>query len=372
MKNREKYLATAVLMSTIIGAGVFGLPYAAMLPGFLVSSLILILVLGLMLVLHLFYVDIVETTNKEYQLTGYISHYLGKRAKKFIGFFIILTFYGSLLVYGILGGDFLHIFLAQFINLPQIYCSLILFFIGAIALYFGLKIVSKWDLAINLILVGIIIILLFVSIDKIDSNNLIGGINLHKSVSFYGAIFYALLGIATIPEVRRILSKNNHKSYKKVVVIGTIIPAVIYLIFMFVVLGMAGQETTPDAIYVLEKYIGKDIIAWGSLFGFLMICSSFFSLGLALKQTYIYDFNVSKNRAWIYTCSVPLLLLLLGVSDFITVIEIMGVTIGAFEGTAIILMYNKIKTRKTSVRLLSYFMTGILLAGFGYALYVLL
>jgi amino acid permease len=201
----------------------------------------------------------------------------------------------------------------------------------------------------------------------IDFNN-IKTIYFDKFIFSYGAIFYSLVGIAAIPEVRRIFSKNNRDKYKKAVIIGTIIPAIIYLAFMFAVVGLAGRETTPDAIYVLGKYIDKDIIGWGSLFGFLMILSSFLSLGVALKQTYTYDFNVPKKKAWALTCFVPLALLLMGVSNFIVVIEIMGAMIGAFEGTAIILMYNKLIKPNKGIKTMGNIIVLVLLSGFVYTL----
>ncbi|MFA5300641.1 MAG: aromatic amino acid transport family protein [Lutibacter sp.] len=367
--KKEFFRAIAILMSTIIGAGIFGLPYAAAQSGFLVAFIFLFLLLGVMLLLHLFYVTIVEKTNKEYQLTGYINRYLGGSAKKIIGFFIIITFYGSLLVYMIIGGDFLHIFLSQFVNISQTECSIILFLIGSVAIYFGLKIVSSWDLIINLMLIVIVIILFFWATQNIDFDN-VKTISWNGSAISYGAILYSLLGIAAIPEVRRVFSKDNQNKnkYKKAVIIGTIIPAIIYLIFIFAVVGLAGKETTPDAIHVLGKYVSGDIIVWGSLFGFLMILSSFLSLGLALKQTYIYDFKVSKIKAWGLTCFVPLILLLIGVSDFITIIEIMGAMIGAFEGTAIILMYNKLMKPKKGIKAVGGMVILVLLLGFAYTL----
>ncbi|MDP2947282.1 MAG: aromatic amino acid transport family protein [Nanoarchaeota archaeon] len=362
--KKELFLAIAVLMSTIIGAGIFGLPYAGAQSGFLIAVIFLFALTGVIVLLHLFYGKVISCTREEFQLTGYIGRYLGDGARKFIGLFVVIGFYGSLLVYMIIGGDFLHIALSPFINLPPIFFSLIMFVIGSVAIYFGLKLISGWDFIINIILVLAIILLFIWGLGLIQIDNL-KTINLSKMITPYGAIFYSLIGIAALPEIKRIFSGNHEKQYKKAIIIGTIIPAIIYLIFMLIVIGLNGSKTPQEAILGLTNHLGREIILIGSIFGFLMVLASFFSLGLALKQTYIYDFKVNKNIAWILTCSVPPILLLLGMRNFIIIIGIMGAMIGATEGTAIVLMYRKVVGNSHKIaRFVGGFMIVLLVFGF--------
>jgi tyrosine-specific transport protein len=361
--KKELILAIAVLMSTIIGAGIFGLPYAGAQSGFLIAVIFLFVLTGVVMLLHLFYGKVISNTTEEYQLTGYIGHYLGDRARKFIGIFVVVGFYGSLLVYMIIGGDFLHVALSPFINLPSILFSLIMFVVGSIAIYFGLKLVSSWDFIINIVLIVAIIFLFIWGVGLIKIDNL-KTISLSKMITPYGAIFYSLIGIAALPEIKRIFSGGHEKQYKKAIVVGTIIPAIIYLIFMLVVIGLNGGKTPQEAISGLTNHLGGGIILVGSIFGFLMVLSSFFSLGIALKQTYIYDFKINKNIAWILTCFVPLILLLLGMRNFVIIIEVMGAMIGVTEGTAIILMYRKvIGSGHKLIRIVSGFVIILLVLG---------
>jgi len=365
---KEFLLAVAVLMSTIIGAGIFGLPYAGAQSGFLIAAIFLFVLTGVIILLHLFYGKVISSTKEEHQLTGYIEHYLGKRAKNFIGLFAIIGFYGSLLVYMIIGGDFLSVAFSPFVSLPPVFFSSIIFVIGSVAIYFGLKLVSIWDFIINAILITAVIILFFWGLGFIEISNL-KTINLNKVVVPYGAIFYSLVGIAALPEVKRVFSIKNESKYTKAIIVGTIIPAIIYLLFILVIVGLNGESTPQEAIRGLSGFLSKEIVLAGSIFGFLMVLSSFFSLGLALKQTYIYDFKINKNIAWILTCFVPFILLMFGLRDFIAIIGVMGAMIGVTEGTAIVLMYKKvIKPKSRTFNLVSSIIVLLLVLGFVYTI----
>ena len=361
--NKELILAIAVLMSTIIGAGIFGLPYAGAQSGFLIAVIFLFVLTGVVILLHLFYGKVIYHTEERFQLTGYIRHYLGDRTGKFIGLFVIVGFYGSLLVYMIIGGDFLHIALSLLVNLSPTLLSIMMFIIGSTVIYFGLKLISNWDLIINIVIIIVIVFLFIWGTGSVKIDNL-RVINLGKMITPYGAIFYSLIGIAALPEIKRIFSGGHEKQYRKAIIIGTIIPAIVYLIFMLVVIGLNGSKTPQEAIFGLTDYLGKGVILMGSMLGFLMVLSSFFSLGIALKQTYVSDFKTNKNIAWVLTCFVPLILLLSGMRNFMVIIEIMGAMIGAVEGTAIILMYRKVTgSGHRFIRTISCFMITLLVLG---------
>ena len=364
---KQLFLAIAVLMSTIIGAGIFSLPYAGAQSGFLIATALLVLLTIIMIALHLFYGEIILRTKEEYQLPGYIGKYMGENAKKIIGFFAIVGFYGSLLVYILIGGDFLYIIFSSIFNFPQIVFYLIFFVIGSIAIYFGLKLVSGWDLIMNLVLVLTIFALFAISANQIKIDNF-KSINWSNIIIPYGAIAYALVGIAAIPEVKRVLGFNSGKGLRKAIIIGTLIPAVIYFVFMGTIIGLTGKNTSPEAIDGLINAIGKDIVVTGSLIGFLIVVSSFFSLGLALKATYMYDFKVKKNTAWALTCLIPIILVLLGTHNFITIIVFLGALIGATEGIAIVLMYYKVVKPGKAVKILGYFIILTLFIGFVYTI----
>lgn len=367
MKNREFLSAVAVLMSIIIGAGIFGLPYAGAQSGFLIAAIFLFISTAVMIIIHLFYGEIIYRTKEGFQLPGYVGHYLGKRAKNFIGIFAIIGFYGSVLVYVIIGGNFLHVILSPFLNVSLFFSHIIFFIVSSIIVYFGLKLISGLNLLMNSLLIFIIFLFFFAGFSHIDFNNL-KTIDMGSSFMIYGCALYALLGIAAIPEVRRVFANNNKRQYKKAIVWGTILPGILYIVFIATVIGLTGKNTSTDAISGLAGILGERVVYWGALLGFLTTITSCFTLGLSMKEMYIRDFKVEKNIAWLLTCSVPVILYLLGMHNFIVVITVLGALISVVEGTVIILMYKKVVNPNKAVSIAGYFIVLLFVIGFIYVL----
>jgi len=333
--------ATAVLMSTIVGVGIFGLPYSGAQSGFLVAAIFLFILTLIMVFLHLLYGEIVSRTKEKHRLAGYAGHYLGRWGKRIVAGSIIISFYGSLLAYIIIGGNFLHTIFSSLINVPSIVFNLIFFVIGAIVIYFGIRLIAELDFLMGLFLIFIVLLIFYFGFPQIDIDNL-KTVNLNNFFLPYGAILYALAGAVAIPEIKEIFSQDG-KRYKKAIILGTLIPAILYLIFMVTVISLTGSQTSVEAVQGLTDLLGKKVILPSALFGFLATISSFFVVGLSLKKTFWYDFKVNKNLSWLLVCSVPLVLFVLGFRAFIPIIVILGGLMGAIEGTAIVLIYKKAK-----------------------------
>jgi len=334
-------LATTMLMTTIVGVGMFSLPFVGAQSGFPIAALFLLVLAGIIVTIHLLYGEIVCKTEGRHRLVGYAGHYLGKWGKGIVSISVVVGFYSSLLVYIIVGGDFLYDILSPFVNLSPIIYNFIFFAIGAFAVYFGLKFIAGTDVLMGFFLAAIVILFFYLGFSRINFDNLTK-INWHNTFLPYGAILYSLAGMAAIPEIKDFFSKKNSNIYKKSIFWGTLIPAILYLVFMFTVIGLTGNETTSEAISGLRTLFGEKVVFFGALFGFLATITSFFSLGLSLKETFICDYKINKNIAWLLVCFVPLLLFAFGFYNFVVIIVLTGALLGAIEGTMIVLIHRKI------------------------------
>jgi tyrosine-specific transport protein len=162
-----------------------------------------------------------------------------------------------------------------------------------------------------------------------------------------------------------VLNKENgryKRRYKRAIIWGTVIPGILYLIFAFVVMGITGQNTSMEAISGLVGTLGSKIVLLGSVFGFLATITSFFILGLSLRESYIYDFGFNKKWAWFITCFAPVVLFALGVQNFVLLITILGALIGLIECVVVILIHKKVIKRQNflSYALICLFITGFI------------
>lgn len=335
--NKNFYYATATLIGTIVGVGIFGVPYVVAKAGFFLGLLFLFVLGGVALLLHLLYGEIVLRTPGKHRYVGYAEIYLGQWGKRLIAFASIFIFYGALLAYIIVGGKFVQTIFGgtDFIG------SLIFFIICSLAIFFGLQVITKMEVLMTLFLIAVVILIFVKGWPMIKLDNL-STWDWQYFFLPYGVILWAVAGSAAIPEMKEIF-KRNYQSFKKAIIWGTLLPVFLYLIFILTVVGVTGQQTSPEAIQGLVKALENYTIIFGAIFGLLAVATSFLVVGLSLKKTFWYDYKINKYLAWVLTCSIPLIAYLCHLRDFITVIGFLGATLGGLQMVLVILIYQKAK-----------------------------
>ncbi len=335
------FYAVAILIGMIIGAGIFGIPYVVAQAGFAVGLFYLVLLGGAVMLLHLFYGEIVLRTKQEHRLIGYAAKYLGKEAKKIATLTVLFEYYGSLLAYIIIGGNFLMIILGRFFGGNEVFWAAVFFVVGATLIFCGLKTVVKNELFLTGLLLASLAAVLFSGLPQINFDNL-KAVNFNKFFLPYGVILFSLAGSAVIPEVRKIMT-GQEKRIKKVIIFGTLIPAIFYLFFALVVVGITGSGTTEEAINGLIPYLGNWIISVGAIFGILAVFTSFLVLGLGLEEIFHDDYRIKKRVAFCLALFVPFLAYLFGLKSFIFIIGLVGALAAGIDGILTVLIYFKAK-----------------------------
>lgn len=347
----NKAEALAVLIGTIIGAGVFTLPYLIKLSGVWSVIFWLIIVTFLLIYLHLAYGELVLRTAKDFRLPGFAGYYLGAEAKKFLLLTTILTFAFSLLIYLILGAKFLQNLLILFIPqeiIPLGFVLVLLWLFLSIIILSKRNLVSKVNLILSLFLLATFIIIGIYLLPHVKNNNFNFSFS-NKHWSFflpYGVLFYAINGMVAIPEMINILKKRKLLNYsKKSITIGIIIVAFCYLIFMLTVSGTSGNTTTIDAISGLKNILGQPIIILGSILGFLAVTTSYLIFALYIKNCFTNDFHFSFFVSNFVVILAPLFLYIIGINNLPRLMSILGATVGGLEGIIILMSLQKAKIK---------------------------
>jgi tyrosine-specific transport protein len=341
MKIKNTILASGTLIGSIIGAGIFGIPYVLAKSGILLSLAYFIVLTLVVLLLHLSLGEISLRTKEKHRLVGYAGKYLGKKAKLISGFSVIFGTVGSLLSYIILAGSFLSLILP--FSVSSFNWSIFFWGIMSFFVYLGIKSIAKIETLLNTILFGAFFLIFALSLPEVKLVNY----SLFNGKYFllpFGIVLFSLVGWNAVPEVEAILVKK--RKLKQVIVFSTLIAAVFYFIFGLIISGVTGQQTTQEAFQGLLPFLGRKIIVLGGIFGLLAVSTSFLVLANYLKNTLVFDYRFPYFFAFSFASLAPLLLFLGGIREFISVIAFVGAFVGLIDGTIITLSLWKAKQLK--------------------------
>lgn len=360
--SKKFIYSIATLSSTIIGVGLFSLPYITSKVGIWVMLAYFLILGGLVVLIHMLFGEVALKTPDYLRLPSYVGLHLGPLAKKVAAVTTIFGFYGAILAYVVIGGGFLGKLLSPIFGGSGLVYTIIYFSVGAILIYLGIKTIEKIHFFGLIIFLVILTILFLRGLSLISAENLFAAKgSIGNFFLPYGPILFAFWGTSIIPEIEEILGASK-KHLKKMILCGMAIPAIVYILFIVLILGITGSQTSEDALSGLKNALGDGVIILSFIFGIVGTFTSFLSTGLTLRKTYQYDFKMSKLVAWLAALSIPLAFYFLGFQDFIKIIGFVGAFMLGIDGILILLMYKKISKNK----LLTYPLIMILLGGIVY------
>jgi tyrosine-specific transport protein len=370
MKNKG-LLALAILVGTIVGAGIFGIPYVVSKSGIIPGFFYFFILGGAVLLIHLLFGEVVLRTKENFRLIGFGQKYLGKWGKVFIVASVTVGVTGALLAYLIIGGKFLSILFSPFLNLSSFQFTIIFWLALSFFVCRGIKLIARAELFTNLSFFLAIIVILGFCLPKLDFSN-VAVFDFSGLFLPFGVILFSLVGWSAISEVGDFLkSSQEGKKIKKTIILSSVIVVILYILFAFSVVGVAGENVSPDALSGLKPFLGQKILFLGVLAGLITLADSFLVLALYLKNTLIFDLRASNKLATFLACVFPIFLFLIGFQNFIGTVGFVGTVVGVIEGIIIVLMFKKAKAlgdREPEYSLkipsvLLYFLIAVLLLG---------
>ncbi len=336
--NKKFWATTFTLTGTIIGAGILGLPFIFAKSGWLAGLFWLIVLGAVMMFVNLAFGEITLRTRGRHQLSGYAEKYLGTWGKRIMFFAMIFGVYSALLAYLIGEGESLSRLFPG--NINPIFLAATFWLIMTLLLREGLKGLKKvetWGvIAVITIVIGIFIKFL----PQIKPSNLMTS-NLSQFTLPIGIVMFAFLGFTSIPELRQEI-KGQEKLLKRAIILGSLIPIILYILFTAVFVGILGNEVTEVATLSFGPII--------TILGIFTMLTSYFVLSYSLKDTFKFDLKTSKTINFIFTSFVPLILYIIiaqyKVLGFASILGIGGVISVGLTGILILLIGKRAKTSK--------------------------
>ncbi len=366
-------LPASLLAGTIIGAGIFALPFVFINAGIVSGLFYLGIFCFVLILIHLMYAEVIIKTGGEHRFPGYAKIYLGE-----VGFWLasLTSILGLLLVltvYLILSASFFSLILPINFGVSDILKILIFWLFGSAAIFLGVR---RMALSEFLITAGIVLIavLLFIfggaHFNKIFSAP---SFNLKNIFLPYGVILFSLMGRVAIPAVINYFQKIklttsdaiNINSVKKTIILGTLIPALVYLLFIFGVMGLS-TDVSEDAVSGLINSVSPIVLVLVGIFGLISLWSSYIVVGLDIKNALSLDLKFPKIISGLAVVAVPLMIYFFGFQSFLGLVGIVGGIFISLEGIFIVLMW--LKVRKPHLPIVAYILILVFIGGIVYKL----
>lgn len=364
--------AVFILVGFIIGVGMFGIPFSLAQVGFWPGIVELVVLAAITLGLHLAYGAVALETETLHRLPGYVRLYLGRRPLLLSSFSAVFGIAGSLLAYVIAGSLFLQTIFAYFsTNLGQGFWVFLFVAVASVIALFSNKKEAVIGGILTSVLIAFIILIVVWLLPHVRLENL-QGFYPRNLLLPYGVILFALSGGIVIPDVVTFLGRDKKRVYSAIV-IGTLIPAFLYIVFAFGVIGTLGTAVTPEAIRGLRVVAGENMVLLGSVVGFLAVFTSFIILNRSFQELLHLDFGMSPVLAWASASFIGLLLYSAGFHNFVAIVGAVGAVSIGIDAVLVVTSYHAMKRKQNHDSRWSHFwefgIAGLVVFGILFEIY---
>lgn len=327
-------IAAGTLAGTIIGAGVFALPYVVAKVG-AVSGLFYLCGAALVYyVVHRMYAAVVVKSGGAHDFAGLARAYLPRVP----AFLASLTVVGELSFTLVVYLALVPAFLALVVPLPPLSHALLFWAIGSLFIFARLAWQGLAEL-IGTLLVAVIIGIVLVAGDGMPFT-IPAFLPLDTATAFLplGALLFAFMGrSAIIPLVREWREKRDSFSLARAIAVGTFLPVPLYAIFVFAMLRLS-PSVTPEALNSIG-FLPPTVLVSLGVMGFVTLWTSYFMIGANLKDVLHLDLKVPSWFAAVFVLAFPLAAYLLRFDAFFGVLTFTGSVFLGLDGIFTVWMW---------------------------------
>ncbi|WP_413479388.1 aromatic amino acid transport family protein [Vibrio hibernica] len=305
MSNSKVLGSTLIIAGTTIGAGMLALPIASAGLGFMTSLAIMVVMWALMAYTALLMLELHQHADHDATLHTLAKQFLGDKGKWIATFAMLFLFYALCAAYIAGGGgqfnDKLHNWFE--LDVSNGVGTLIFTMLIAAIVTFGTSSVDKVNRVLFTCKLIAMAVMLFFLTPNIQAVHLIN-MPLEKGliIAALPVIFTSFGFHGSIPAVVRYLDLDM-KALKKVMVLGSLLPLVIYILWQLATLGVVDQASLSQAgdvsalVGTLSQVIHSSAISQVvSIFADLALITSFLGVSLGLFEFLGDSLNKSQSK----------------------------------------------------------------------------
>jgi amino acid permease len=336
-------LPTSLLAGTVIGAGIFSLPYVFERSGVGLGFIFLAIFALLYCIIHLMYADLVIKNGDQHRFAGFVRMYFGNSGYWLSVIMTVIEMFFVLTIYLVLSSSFVSL---VFPTLPKIFQVIVFWWIGSIIIFSGTKRLTFFELLAIAGIIGAIAAVTYFGFQQFFEKSLLFAA---KSPLFwllpFGPLLFSLSGRPAIPSLIHYFNRNliDPIKSKKAIIWGTIIPAITYAAFVVGILGASGAVTADSVTGFVESTSSYYIVFILAILGILSLVSSYFAIGLDVFRSLEFDLKFSRKLSMFLVVSLPLFIYFMNLGSFITLVEIAGGIFVGLEGIIITAMWTKMR-----------------------------
>jgi len=286
-----------------IGAAMLGLPVLSALAGFVPSTFYFILSWLFMTTTGLLLLEVNLWFRDEVSIISMVGKTLGTKGQGVAWFLYLFLFYSLMVAYAASSGALFSGVVEDFGFFPPKWIGSLLFiFLSAFLIFYGTASVDKFN---RFLMAGLILSffsLIFMGAEHVKWGNLT-----HQNWSASYLVIPAMIisfGFHNLIPSLTTYFDHKRKSLIKVVVIGSLIPLVSYLIWQWLILGIVpigGFREALDggelATQALKKAVRSSwVILIAEHFAFFAVTSSFLSVALSFVDFLADGLGIRKTR----------------------------------------------------------------------------
>ena len=327
--------SSLILSGTALGAGMLAIPMVLAQFGFMISSVLMLLIFIGTTYSALLLAEACTKTKDNSGMSSVAYLTLGSKGKHFINALFYLLLVCMLIAYILGVGDIIHKLLLDVgVDVSASVAYTIFSLLMGVIVVSGKSYIDKLNRGLFIMMV----VMLFIVIASLFSNIRLDYLTqtsqytANDVVQYSAVIFTSFASMVVIPSLVIYNREATQKQIRNMILLGSVIPLVCYLTWLFAIIGNLGTDAISQFHNISElisAFSGQS--AWLkvviALFSALALVTSFLGVSMAL-----YDQNkdaVTNNKALAYalTFILPLVLAELFASQFVSMLDYAGMVL---------------------------------------------
>lgn len=337
--NARGVLAAGVLAGTVIGAGIFSLPYVVGVVGVGTGFFYLLVFASVYYLIHRMYAELLLKARGDHEFFTLARTYLPAPWSSLAASGVFAELLFVLLVYLILAPTFAALLI------PGVPTAALLVFwaVSSIFIFFRPTWQGVAEIGGTALILAIVVAVFWVGRSAPLEVPLLKPLSWGAFFLPFGPLLFSLSGRPAVHQLvalyRRGAGEGRPFSLPRAIAWGSILPAGIYALFVVGVLRL-NPAVTPTALESLT-FLSPSLLAALGAMGLLALWTSYFEIGANVRDILRLDLRAPRWIAALVVLFAPLLLYAVGLRDFLGVVSFTGSVFLALEGLAVSAMWRR-------------------------------